>query len=191
MQHADAVNVIKALRRKGQVEYIRLEDCGLAIRQIACRNLRSPAQVDAHYVCSPAGGDFSEASHTAAHIEHESSREIFRTKTRPPAEGVFGAATVFAIQLCLRINLPLKTKATRVVLRVHEAHDTIQHRIPSSADRAHKSLCRLSQIISTVHAPQDPEHLFSGSEPILIFLFAHGFVHESQGNVASRSQPAL
>ena len=142
-------------------------------------------------MCSPAGGDFSEASHTAAHIEHQRSREIFGAKTRPPAEGVFGAATVFAIQLCLRINLPLKTKATRVVLRVHEAHDTIQHRILSSADRAHKSVCRLSQIISTGQAPQDPEHFFSGSEPILIFRFFHEFVHESQGKLASRSQPAL
>src|SRR5207245_8991159 len=106
-------------------------------------------------------------------------------------EGVFEASTVLAIQVCLRINLPLKTKATRVVLRVHEAHDTIQHRILSSADRAHKSVCRLSQIISTGQAPQDPEHFFSGSEPILIFRFFHEFVHESQGKLASRSQPAL
>src|SRR5438128_6247175 len=179
MQHADAVNVIKALRRKRQVEYIRLEDCGLAICQLACRSLRSQAQVDAHYACSPAGGDFSEASHTAAHIEHQRSREIFWAKTRPPAEGVFGAATVFAIQLCLRVNLPLKTKATRIVLRVHEAHDTTQHGILSSADGAHKSVCRLSQIISTRQAPQDPEHLFSVSEPILISRFVRGFVHES------------
>src|SRR5437660_11991182 len=91
---------------------------------------------------------------------------------RPSYQGNLSQESVHAIEWD-RAKPSTETKATRIVLRVHEAHDPIQHGILSSADGAHKSVYRLSQIISTGQAPQDPEHLFSGSEPILIFRFVH------------------
>ena len=50
------------------MENICLEYCGLAVGQVACRNLRREAQINAHDMCSPARGHIGEAPHTASHI---------------------------------------------------------------------------------------------------------------------------
>src|SRR5439155_2766518 len=95
-------------------------DCGRDF----CRH----AEIDADDTGSPPVGDFGKSAHTAANIKNQFTREVLGTKSGAPAERLLGAATLFIIQLCPRVELPLETEAARVVLHAHEADYTVHLR---------------------------------------------------------------
>src|SRR5206468_11158002 len=74
VQNTDAVNDVKALRRKGQGEHIGLESNKVTVGKILGRDFRRRTQVDADHARSPAGGNFGKAAHAAAHVENEIGR---------------------------------------------------------------------------------------------------------------------
>ncbi len=79
MQHSNAVNEIETLGGKRKMKNICLEYRGLAAGQVARRDFRRQAQINANHVRSPARGYIRETPHPAAYVEHQFARQILRT----------------------------------------------------------------------------------------------------------------
>src|SRR5438874_8049841 len=145
MQHADAVDVIKALGCKRQLENIGLEKCCGTVRQVACRYLGGQTEIDSDYVRTPASGNVSKPPHPAADIEHELACQILGGKAGSAPKSNFGAVALAGIQLRARKHLPLETKTTGIMLCVDEARNFLHERKDASATLTCQDIGPLTQ----------------------------------------------
>src|SRR5580700_1525048 len=123
VQNPYAVDEIKTLRRKRKSKHVSLKCNELAVGQVSRRHFCGSAQIDAHHLRSPASCHVGKPSHTATHIEHEFSLEVFGSQTSLSAEIFLGLVAGCIIQLSAGIALPLKAKAVGIVFRRNEARD--------------------------------------------------------------------
>src|SRR3989442_1438741 len=139
VQNTDAVNDVKALRRKGQGEHIGLESNKVTVGKILGRDFRRRTQVDADHARSPAGGNFGKAAHAAAHVENELVLQFVLPDGGLRLELAIGSPDVVLAQLGLLIPVPLKTETGGVVLRLHETGNATHVWIGALAGRAGKA----------------------------------------------------
>ena len=104
--------------------------------QVLGCDLRGQAEVNANYVCAPAGCHFRESPHAATNIEHQFSRQFLGAKSSTLPKCILRSVAGGVIQLGPRVELPLKSKTAGVILRIHEADYPVQRRVPPSASRA-------------------------------------------------------
>ncbi len=136
MKHTHAVDHVEAFREKRQRKHIRLKGDEFPILQILRGHFGGGAQVDAYNAGPPTGRNFGKPSHATAHIEHELTLQLLRTKPGLPAKVRVFNPSVVMIELRLLIAMPLKPETGRILLRVHKTRNAVRLGIGALAGRA-------------------------------------------------------